>query len=107
MALATVICSELNLGAREATGGEQLRLPARALEHRGLSTARNQGLDDARKHRDTKAAGEAHSRSLAVQVEPAPKRTQQVQLVALVASRKPGTAGANDVEDEPDPAAGG
>jgi hypothetical protein len=103
---AAVVGGNGNLGTSESSGWEQLRCGAGALEHGDRSTTRDQCLYDPGENRDPEAASDADSRSVALQVEAASERAEQIQLVALVKSSEPRASGPDHVEDEPNPAAG-
>jgi hypothetical protein len=105
VACAAVVGGDMNGSTNESAGREQLCGRARALEHRDRPATRDEGLDDAREHRDAEATGDADRGPLTVQLESAPKRAQQVHLVTFMTDGKPGAAGADYIEDEPDPPA--
>src|SRR5260370_5456175 len=105
VACAAVVGGDLNGSTTESTGREQLCGRTRALKHRDRPATCDEGFNDSREHRDAEATGDADRGPLSVQLEAAPKRAQQVHLVTFMTDGEPGAAGADDIEDEPDPTA--
>src|ERR1700716_2499410 len=106
MTLAAIVRGHSNVGTGEPVWRQKLCCRARALKHRDLSATRDQGLNDAWEDRDAETAGNADCGLLAIQVEAAPERTQEVNLMTLMTPEQPGAPGANHVEDESDSSVG-
>jgi hypothetical protein len=105
VACAAVVGGDMNGSTSESAGWEQLCGRTRAMKHRDRPATRDEGLNDSREHRDAEATGDADRGPLTVELEATPKRAQQVHLVTFMTDGEPGAAGADDIEDEPDPPA--